>query len=170
MGTMRRELGAIFIGLGVDIASTLLGFVVDVIPDWLAYGGLAIGTLFIVTGIIAFFSPSKNRDNILNSVLGELSQKRAEGVSLWHEGRGLLSQKTVDAWWQEHLQWREESAQIIEKADVDLAGKMRTLKTEDGVKHNKGISPDHNHKVWMQSAWNNRLDWITDELRKEKRE
>lgn len=88
---------------------------------------------------------------------------------MWHKGRSLLSEETVNIWWSEHLKWREECALIIEKVDDSLAGKMRHLGTEKSVTHVTGISPDHNHKVGMQSAWNNRLDWIIDELRKLKR-
>lgn len=103
-----------------------------------------------------------------NPVLYELSLLREEGITLWHAGARCMTQESVNKWWEQHLLWRERCAKVIEKMDQSLAGEMRTLGTDTGFRFNNGISEDHNHKVWMQSAWNNRLKEIIKEIRNKK--
>ena len=95
----------------------------------------------------------------------KLSQLRKQGIDLWHEGKTKLSEDTVEGWWEKHLAWREECAQAIERVNASLAGEMRTLGTGPGIAWHQGISKDHNKKIWMQSAWNIRLDEIINKLR-----
>ena len=101
----------------------------------------------------------------IHPVLKELTKLRIEGVSLWHKGKLCKNQEEVDKWWNKHLYWRERCAQVTEKFDESLAGEIRTLGTENGFRFYNGISKDHNHKVLMQSAWNNRLDEVIKEIR-----
>ena len=98
--------------------------------------------------------------------LKELNALREEGVSLWSEGMRCMTQDSVDKWWIKHLDWRECCAQALERVDPSLAGNIRTLGTEQGAVYSNGISPDHNHKVRMQSAWNNRLEKTIAEIRR----
>ena len=106
-----------------------------------------------------------HKQNSTHPTLKELTALRKEGVSLWHEGKLCKNQEEVDKWWNKHLYWRERCAQVTEKFDESLAGEIRTLGTENGFRFYNGISKDHNHKVWMQSAWNNRLDEVIKEIR-----
>ena len=97
-----------------------------------------------------------------------LIQLRKQGITLWHEGKTKLSEETVEDWWEEHLAWREDCAQTIERVNASLAGEMRTLGTGNGIAWHQGISKGHNKKIWMQSAWNIRLDEIINKLREER--
>jgi hypothetical protein len=98
----------------------------------------------------------------------ELSALREEGVTLWSEGMRCMTQDRVDKWWIRHLEWRERCAQVVERVDPSFAGDIRTLGTEQGAVYSNGISPDHNHKVRMQSAWNNRLEKTIAYIRRKK--
>jgi hypothetical protein len=102
-------------------------------------------------------------------VLAKLGTLRKVGITLWHEGKTLLSEESVNRWWEKHLAWREECAQTIEPIDVSLANYMRVLGTGKGQIPRQGISDEHKHKIRMQSAWNNRLDEIIARLREKNR-
>jgi hypothetical protein len=105
------------------------------------------------------------KQSYIRRVLLELSELREEGVYLWHEGKRCMTEDSVDKWWERHLDWRERSAQVVEGVDPSLAGSIRTLGTEKGIVYSDGISQDHNHKVQMQSAWNNRLERTIADIR-----
>ena len=79
-----------------------------------------------------------------------------------------MTQSKVDSRWNNHLDWRECCAQVVESADPSFAGNIRTLGTEQVAVYNNGITADHNNKVRMQSAWNNRLDKTIPEIRRDK--
>jgi hypothetical protein len=115
-------------------------------------------TIFLVIVFESGYAFTKQYDT--QPELIELSALREEGVTLWHQGKQCLTQDSVDKWWKRHQEWREYCAQVIEKVDPSLGGNMRTLGIGQGVVYNTGISQDHNKKVWMQSAWNNRLDEV----------
>lgn len=121
---------------------------------------LSVTIIFMFEGAYRLF-----RFQDIAQILTKLVVYRENGVKLWHEGKSLLSEKSVEAWWNRHLEWKEECAQIIEEVDQSLAGDMRILGTGQGFEWKRGISGNHNHKVWMQSAWNNRLDEIIEKLR-----
>jgi hypothetical protein len=106
-----------------------------------------------------------HKQHTIHPVLKELTALRKEGVSLWHEGKGCLSQKSVDMWWIKHIEWKKRCVNILEKFDESLAGEIETLGVGTGFRFKNGINHDHNHKVWMQSAWNNRLEKIIGEIR-----
>ena len=105
------------------------------------------------------------KPHTIHPVLKELTALRKEGVSLWHEGKGCLSQESVDKWWFKHIEWKERCVLVVEKIDESLAGKIETLGVGQGYSFRNGINRDHNHKIWMQSAWNNRLDEVIREIR-----
>lgn len=116
--------------------------------------------IFIFEGSYRFHELSD-----VEKALAKLGEFRRLGVQLWHEGKTKLSPETVEDWWGRHLEWREECASLIEQVDPELASEMRTLGIGTGLRFNNGISKDHNHKIWMQSAWNNRLEEIMGKLR-----
>jgi hypothetical protein len=121
-------------------------------------------TIFLVIVFESGYAITKQYDT--QPELIELSALREEGVTLWHQGMQCISQDSVDKWWEKHLDWKKRCVQVVERVDPSLAGDIRTLGTGQGVIYNGGISQEHNHKVWMQSAWNNRLDEVIAEIRR----
>jgi hypothetical protein len=132
---------------------------------WYVWAILLLVVLLIVVfeGSFSLIKRYETRPELI-----ELSDLREEGVSLWHEGMRCMTQDSVDKWWKRHLEWRERCAQVVEGADPSLAGNIRTLGTEQGAVYSNGISQDHNHKVRMQSAWNNRLEKTIADIRRKK--
>jgi len=126
--------------------------------------------IFLIFFLIVFFESSYKllNQNTIHPVLKELSELRKEGINLWHDGERRMNQESVEKWWKKHVDWKSRCVNVVKKVDESLAGEIETLGTENGIRFKNGISEDHNHKVTMQSAWNNRLNKIIKEIRNKK--
>jgi hypothetical protein len=110
---------------------------------------------------ISFLRDKVNRENIILS----LSAQRAMGVALRNRGEILLSESSIQGWWNEHLNWHNNTKQLIAILDESKSLQWNTL---DKFQPKRGfpnaINQDHRHKLQMFDEWLDRLDKLINDF------
>jgi hypothetical protein len=158
--------------LGKGVAVQYLG---EIAVDLLSRGILFAFALYIVNLIRAPFliikeqsasiaTLTKNQDR--EKVIIRLRELRRIGVELRNRGQSLLHENSINNWWQEHLSWREETANVIELLDKEQAERWKTLdKYIPQNPYPKALTPQHRHRLQMFDEWLQRLDSVTNKLK-----
>jgi hypothetical protein len=161
--------------LGKGVAIQYLG---EVVVDLLTRGILFVITLYTINLLRAPFLIIKDQNASIailkgnqdrEKVLVHLREMRHAGVELRNRGMSLLHEKSVNEWWQGHLTWREETANIIGMLDKEQAIRWRTLdKFVPRNAYPTALTPEHRHRLQMFDEWLQRLDVVTEKLKEGK--
>jgi hypothetical protein len=161
---------AINVIVGFDLA---FEYAVEIFINTVITGGMFVLVLYVVNLIRSPFIIIAEQDKIISTlsdiksrkqILSQLTQLRKSGVALRNRGYGgLVHEKSIAAWWNEHLAWREATANTIELLNENIANKWRVLGTYTIRRpYPKALNQDHRHKLQMFDAWLERLDDVIE--------
>jgi hypothetical protein len=161
--------------LGRGIAIQYMG---EILVDFVVCLFFVLVFLFLINIVRAPYQIIKVQDvsiKLLNEkkdreiILIDLETQRRLGVAIRNRGINLLSEKSASEWWQDHLDWRSKTAEIIEFLNKEKAERWKTLDRYTPTNsYPTAITPEHRHHLQMFDEWLLRLSKVTDDLARDK--
>lgn len=112
--------------------------------------------------MIADLQSFADRKEIINRII----KLRKKGVEIRNMGDKLMSPESITTWWQNHLDWREDTIRAIAMLDQNRANQWATLDTFNPSRgFPQALNNDHKHKLQMFDEWLTRLIDVIKELR-----
>ena len=103
-------------------------------------------------------------DKKIENIIKNLNNQRVTGVELRNEGEIILHESQIDPWWDNHLDWRRKTKELISLLDINKAIQWNTLDMyRPRRSFPNAISSNHRKKLQMFDEWLDRLDkFITE--------
>jgi hypothetical protein len=123
------------------------------------------------------FAILREQDQIISSlekvtdrrkIIAQLSTQWIEGTTLRNKGESLMHESRVEPWWNEHLEWRNQTKITIALLDANKAKQWGTLGMFTPKRAiPQAFTPLHEKRIQMFDIWLERLSTLIQDFQKQ---